>query len=141
MSEAETESGVKRVIRMSSVKRGKTKSGVSLLRRGSFSGETARKRQKERKKAEIKRAGARGGRWEVSPARFRFPSPHLPRALFPGPSPHSPAYRKDERDLCGGERSGVKRGKTESGVKCGKIHVNSGAGCKILKFSDFEISG
>ena len=40
----------------------------------------------------------------VSPARFRFPPAQLPRALF-FPSPHSPFYRKDERDLCGREGS------------------------------------
>ena len=48
----------------------------SLLRRGSFSGETARKRG-------IKKSGTRGGALNFS-------------------SPHSP-YRKDERELCGGE--------------------------------------
>ena len=49
----------------------------SLLLRGSFSGEMARKRG-------IKKSGARGGALNFS-------------------SLHSPAYRKDERELCGGE--------------------------------------
>ena len=109
-----------------------------LLRRGSFSGETARNRGKEKENGENKKFGGAGatiGRAApflfpfqcshalsisypestgslvsgASPgetkepvagtrlAHFRFPSPQLPRALFP--SPHSPPYRKDKRDL------------------------------------------
>ena len=73
----------------------------SLLRRGSFSGETG----KERENGESKKSGAREGRWEGS---FLFPSQCSPRAsvsVLPSsralyfPSPHSP----NERDLCGGE--------------------------------------
>ena len=67
-------------------------------------GKTAGKRGKR----EI--TGARGGRWEGP---FLFPSQCPPRAfvsLLPSsralyfPAPHSPDYRKSERDLCGGER-------------------------------------
>ena len=49
-----------------------------------------RENGKESENGEIKKSG---GAWGT------FPSPQLPRALFP--SPHSPAYRKDERDICG----------------------------------------
>ena len=59
---------------------------ISLLRRSSFGGETARKRGKERENGEIKKSGVGDD--------------GLPRALFP-------AYLKDERGLCGGEGSRV----------------------------------
>ena len=56
----------------------------SLLRRGSFSGETARRRGRER-----------------SPRAFVSLLPSSRALLFP--SPYSSSYRKEERDLCGGE--------------------------------------
>ena len=67
--------------------------GYSLFRRGSFSGETARKRGKQRENGKIKKSGLCGGLL-----------PQLPRALFPFSSFRSPW--KDESDLCGGERYG-----------------------------------
>ena len=56
----------------------------SLLSRGSFTGEMTRKRGKEREKREIKKIGGVQG---TVGRRFRFPSPQLPRTLFPSPHP------------------------------------------------------
>ena len=58
------------------------------------------KRRENREERERTKSAAREG---VSPApALLLSSAQLPRALFP--SAHSPAHRKDERDLWGGER-------------------------------------
>ena len=71
--------------------------------------------EKERDNGEIKKSGACG---DDGNGLLFFSLPTVPRALsfpsFPAParfiffpSPISPLYRKDERDLCGGERSWI----------------------------------
>ena len=54
---------------------------------------------KRERKGEIKKSGARGERWEQSPARFRFPSPQLPRALFPSLSIPQPTGKTKETSV------------------------------------------
>ena len=62
-------------------------------------GKTERKRGKERENGEIKKSGARGGTVGRATSVSLLPSS---RTLY-FPFPHSPAYRKDERHLCGEE--------------------------------------
>ena len=86
----------------------------SILHRGSFGGEMARKQGRDQtENGELKNQGHAGddGKGQKGlffplpcvPKRFLFPSVPSSRALY-FLSPHSPAYRKGERDLCGGER-------------------------------------